>query len=270
MLGLVWGLLSPGLPAAQDLPWKALTEGVELSVWTPGSSCGNQVASLVVLKVDPERVRFSVYHYQDEGLSAPLTIQEWQGRTGASVLFNAGLFREDYSYLGLLLKNGRSLGSRQHPHWNGLFVAEPVVPGMRKARVMDLAAEAFSELEPAYREAAQSLMLLDRTGTPRVRRSHKRAHQTVLAESREGNAIFVLKTTEAVGLWELAACLREGFPLIHQAMAMDGGASSDLLVTADLLAGHRETEDAGGWSELIAGTGMPHIRLPSVIGLSPR
>lgn len=263
-------LAGPGLLEAQELPWRSFTVGLELAVWKPGPLCDNQVAPLVVLKVDPERFRFSVYHYQDEGLSAPLPIQEWRDRTGASVLFNAGLFREDYSYLGLLFKNGRSLGSKQHPHWNGLFVAEPVVPGLRKARVVDLAAEAFSDLKPVYREVAQSLMLLDHSGRPRVRQSNLRAHQTVVAESRTGDAMFVMKTSEAVGLWELAACLRKGFPLVHQAMAMDGGASSDLLVGADLLAGHRETEESSLWHSLVTGGGMPHIRLPSVIGVSPR
>lgn len=239
-------------------------------VWNPGPLCQNQVAPLVVLKVDPERFRFSVYHYQDEGLPTPVTIQEWQGRTGASVLFNAGLFKADYSYIGLLFKEGRSLGSKRHQVWNGLFVAEPRVPGVRKARVVDLAIEAFPDHDPVYREAAQSLMLLDRTGEPRVRQSNKRAHQTVVAESQEGNAVFVMKTTEAVGLWELAVCLKKGFPLIHRAMAMDGGASSDLLVRADLLAAHRGGEESHFWQDLVTGNRIPHIRLPAVIGILPR
>ncbi len=269
-LALLCCFTGPGLVEAEELSWKSLANGLEMAVWKPGPLCDYQVAPFVVLKVDPERFRFAVYHYQDEGLPAPLTIQDWQGQTGASVLFNAGLFREDYSYLGLLFKNGRSLGSKQHPHWKGLFVAEPVVPGMRKARVVDLAAESFSDQKPVYREVAQSLMLLDGTGRPRVRQSGQRAHQTVVAEGRSGDAIFVMKTTEAVGLWELADCLKKGFPLIHQAMAMDGGASSDLLVGAELVAAHRGSEEAFLWQGFVTGGGTPHIRLPSVIGILPR
>lgn len=74
------------------------------------------VPSLLMLHIDPERFRFSIYQYRDEGLRAPLSIHDWQQRTDAYVLFNAGLFREDYSYLGVLLKEGRSLGTKNITH----------------------------------------------------------------------------------------------------------------------------------------------------------
>jgi len=225
-LGLSGGLLiaTLGSASAQDVVWDHLTEGLAVTVWEPGPQCQDEVPLLYLVRVDPERYRFSAYHFRDEGLSAPLTIQEWQQRTGASVLFNAGLFQDDYSYLGLLFKGGRSLGTKRHPHWQGLFVAEPVAPGVRKARVLDLAVDAFAVDAPPYREAAQSLMLLDRHGKARVRLTGKRAHQTVVGEDREGR-ILLIKTADVVALWELALCLRKGFLGIHQAMAMDGGTS---------------------------------------------
>ncbi|MGH9895012.1 MAG: hypothetical protein ACREA0_24130, partial [bacterium] len=126
---------------AQDLIWDILAEGLEITLWEPGARCQNEVPPVVILKVNPEHYRFSVHYFKDEGLAEPLTIQEWQHRTGASVLFNAGLIGEDYTYLGLLFKDGRSLGTKRHPFWHGLFVAEPAVPGMRKARLIDLTYE---------------------------------------------------------------------------------------------------------------------------------
>ena len=257
---------------AQHIPWKQLADGLETRVWYPGSECGGEVPPLILVKIDPERFRFATYHYQDEKLPAPLTIKEWQRRTGAVVLLNAGLFRDDYSYMGLLLKDGRSVGTKRHPQWQGLFVAEPALTGLRKARVLDLAVDLFTEDHPAYREAAQSLMLLDRNGKPRVRQTGKRAHQTLVAEDRNGD-ILLIKTADAVALWELAECLRAGIPTIHQAMAMDGGASSDLLI-----AGHLPIREGTGGSDpnvqslqtLVDGSGMRHIPLPSVIGVLPR
>ncbi|TLY29433.1 MAG: phosphodiester glycosidase family protein [Nitrospirae bacterium] len=261
-------LLSHDSLAAQEVSWTTLVEGLAVTVWEPGTRC-KEASPLLLVKVDPERFRFSTYHFLDEGLSAPVTIQEWQLLTNASLLFNAGLFREDYSYLGLLFKEGRPLGTKRHPRWQGLFVAEPVNPGVRKAHVLDLAFERFREDQPPYREAAQSLMLLDRTGKPRVRQTGKRAHQTVVAEDEEGH-ILLIKTSDIVTLRGLADCLRVGFPSIRQAMAMDGGSSSDLLIGTELLKPLRNGPEPFQWYSLLDGSGTGHITLPAVIGIQPR
>ena len=276
-LKLLWGCLltlclssGPQADAAPPagVPWERLTTGMQVALWSPIESCP-QVPSLIMLHIDPERFRFSIYHYRDEGLRAPLSIHDWQQRTDAYVLFNAGLFREDYSYLGVLLKEGRSLGTKKHHSWQGLFAAEPTDGKLRKARVLDLAFDGFTENAPLYREAAQSLMLFDRTGKLRVRDSGKRAFQTVVAEDGDG-AILVIKTADVVSLHHLADCLHRQIPSIQQAMAMDGGASSDMIASPDLLHAAQETTSQATWRSLLAGNIGVHIPLPTVIGISPR
>ncbi len=262
--------LFPGISAASpEVPWDRITKGLAVTVWTPGPRCGGEVPGLLLVKVNPERFRFATYHFRDEGLQAPLTIQEWQRRTGASILFNAGQFSEDYSYLGLLFKKGRSLGSKVHPRWKGLFVAEPLRPGLRKARVVDLWKELFPIDPPPYQEAAQSLMLFDATGKPRVRQTGKRARQTVIGEDLAGN-ILVIKTVEPVALWELAVCLRDGLSELRHAMVLDGGSSSDLLFASGLSSQERGTGPPPLWQAFVDGSGTGHVPLPAVIGISPR
>jgi uncharacterized protein YigE (DUF2233 family) len=265
--GVIW--MARGATPTASVGWESLSPGLDVAVWEPGDSCGPDVPSAVVLRVDPERFRFAIYHYRQEGLSSPLTIQQWQERTRASVLFNAGLFREDYSYIGLLLKDGQSLGGKRHPQWHGLFAAEPVLPGLKKARIVDLMREEFPEENPIYREAAQSLMLLDRAGQPRVRRSGRRAHQMVVGEDGRGQ-ILLIKPADVVALWDLAACLRERLPELIHAMAMDGGSSSELLVSTGLLKQASNRRDVGPWASLVDGSGRAHIPLPSVIGVLSR
>ncbi|MDR4473321.1 MAG: hypothetical protein MRJ92_11995 [Nitrospira sp.] len=98
--------------AADAIPWERLTTGMHVALWNPRDTCP-QVPALLMLQIDPERFRFSVYQFRDEGLRAPISIHDCrQHRTDAYVMFNAGLFREDYSYLGVLLKEGRSLEAR--------------------------------------------------------------------------------------------------------------------------------------------------------------
>lgn len=269
ILSLCLGLLVTNDSFPHDLQWESFGDGLAVSVWQPQEHCPD-IDSFLVVDADPTHYRFSIHYYAQEGLAYPPTIEEWQKRTHHTVLFNAGLFRENFAYLGLLFKEGRSLGSRRHPTWQGLFVAEPTQPAAEpKARVLDLTADSFEAAAPAYHEAAQSLMLLDQTGTIRVRQTGKLAYQTLVAETRNGH-ILIFKSLGLVTLHGVGQCLRDLFPSIRVAMAMDGGSSSDLLVSGSIWTQGAPTPKRNSWKELFARTSTPHIPLPAVIGISPR
>jgi len=267
LMSLLLWTTTPAL--AQEPRWEPLTPGLTATIWQPDERCPDTDRFLVI-KINPAFYRFSVHYFSQESLLHPPTIDEWQKRTGHEILFNAGLFRENFSYLGLLFKNGTSLGSRRHSTWQGLFVAEPQ-PSLSapKAGVLDLASDVFHEETPAYLEAAQSLMLLDRKGAIRVRQTGKRAYQTVVAEDKDGH-ILILKSLGLVTLHGIGQCLRDTFPSIALAMAMDGGSSSDLFVSESLWK-HRNASDAqANWKDLFAGRSTAHIPLPAIIGISLR
>ncbi|WP_447600213.1 phosphodiester glycosidase family protein [Nitrospira sp. Nam80] len=255
---------------AADPLWDRVTSGIMATLWDPAAACPG-IPPLLMLQIDPERHQFSVQQFRDAGMAAPLTINEWQRHTGAYVLFNAGLFREDYSYLGLLLKDGRPLEGKRHHSWQGLFAAEPTEPSQRKARLFDLAFDLIPDgaRHFSYREAAQSLMLLDRTGKPRVRPTGKRANQTIVAEDGEGK-ILVMKSVGPAPLYGLAECLRDAQPNVRQAMAMDGGSSSDLIASPELLATVPDRGPQQKWRPLLDGYATHHIGLPAVIAVQPR
>jgi len=256
------------IATAQTLIGDQLGNGLSISVWGPHAQCPG-VAPLVVVEIDPDRYRFAVHYYQQDGFLEPLDIRQWQERTGHDLVFNAGLFRENYAYLGLLYGNGRSLGSKRHTTWQGLFAAEPAADRSRRARVLDLTFDTFDEQQVPYREVAQSLMLLDRTGKIRVRQTGKRAHQTLVAEQSDGH-LLVLKTTEVVSLHALGECLRDAFPSLRQVMAMDGGSSSDLAVSPSLQQAMSKAAGIHDWIPLLEDSIAAHIGLPAVIGISPR
>jgi uncharacterized protein YigE (DUF2233 family) len=269
LLGIIFVMFSgSSTTTAQTLTEDRLGDGLSISVWNPQEQCSD-IAPLIAVEIDPNRYRFTVHYYQQDGFSDPLDIRQWQERTGHDLVFNAGLFRENYAYLGLLYGNGRSLGSKRHAVWLGLFVAEPAEDRARRARVLDLTFDTFDERQPPYREVAQSLMLLDRTGKVRVRQTGKRAHQTLVAEQGDGH-LLVLKTTEEVSLHALGECLRDAFPSLRQVMAMDGGSSSDVAVSPSLRQATSEMAGLHTWIPLLEGSTTTHVGLPAVIGISPR
>lgn len=254
--------------AAEPLPWDLLKDGLRIALWIPPLTCPN-VPPLIAIEIDPDRYRFAVHYYRNDRFDEPPDIQEWQTRTGHDLVFNAGLFRENFAYLGLLYGEGRSLGGKQHATWLGLFAAEPTVSSTAPARIMDLAVESFDEQRPPYREAAQSLMLLDQTGKIRVRRTGKMAQQTIVAEQENGK-ILLFKTTQSAGLYEIGQCLHQSFPTVRRAMAMDGGSSSDFALAARLNQAASTSRTAPAWKPFLNETGSIHIGLPAIIGISPR
>ena len=269
LLGIIFVLFSgPSTTTAQTLTGDQLENGLSISVWDPHTQCPD-VAPLLVVEIDPDRYRFTVHYYRQDGLSYPLDIRQWQEQTGHDLVFNAGLFLENYAYLGLLYGNGRPLGNKRHATWMGLFVAEPAEDRSRRAGVLDLTFDTFDERKPPYREVAQSLMLLDRTGKVRVRQTGKSAHQTLVAEQDNGH-LLVLKTTEMVSLHALGECLRDAFPSLRQIMAMDGGSSSDIAVSPSLRQATSKMAGLHTWIPLLEGSTTTHIGLPAVIGISPR
>jgi uncharacterized protein YigE (DUF2233 family) len=259
------------IPAAafpQTLSWEQLTEGLAVAIWHPQGQCP-EVPSFLVIDIDPQRYRFAVHSYRSDGFSTPPDIHQWQERTGHELIFNAGLFREDYSYLGLLYAKGRSLSGKRHATWMGLFVAEPVDSASPPAQVLDLTVDPFDEQRPTYHEAAQSLMLFDRAGSMRVRQSGKRSQQTVVSEQSNGH-IWLLKSTDAVSLYAIGHCLQETFPEIRQAMAMDGGSSSDVALSARRRQAAGKSGGSHSWLSLLDDSSTVHIGLPAVIGISLR
>lgn len=267
--GIVLALLVPShVSMAESIQWERLANGLAVSVWSPGKSCP-AVPGLLAIDIDPDRTRFAVHHFAQEHLSQPPTIEEWHKRTAHAVLFNAGLFRENFAYLGLLYKDGQPLGSRRHATWQGLFVAEPSVAGLKNARILDLTVEGFDERRPPYREVAQALMLLDHRGNIRVRQTGKRAYQTIVAETNTGH-ILIFKSRDLMTLYDIGQCLRNTMPSVRQAMAMDGGSSSDVLVSESLWREEQHTEDHMSWKMLFGGGSTVHIPLPTVIGVSLR
>ena len=262
-------LVSLPYPAsAQSIEWDRPADGLAIGVWNPSSLCP-EVPALIVSDIDPLRYRISVHYFRNEPLQEPPDIHEWQRRTGHDLVFNAGLFRENFTYLGLLYAQGKPVGSKRHASWMGLFVAEPIETGSSRAAILDLSIDPFDEQRPGYGEAAQSLMLLDRTGKVRVKQSGKQSQQTIVGELQDGH-IVIMRTTEVASLYAIGRCLHEAYPQIRQAMAMDGGSSSDLSISPAIQKAVEKIEGAHPWMTLLNAGPTGHIGLPAVIGISPR
>ncbi len=228
--------------SARGPHWHSLASGIEFATIRGEPYCRSGSSTIAIVRFDPARIRLRVLHYSSLPGKTPAPIATWLDHTQALAVINAGQYYPDYSYMGLLVSDGRKVSSKMHPAFQALLVAEPDseksrtrglergVHRLAQAMVIDLDRDT---LDPhiRWREVAQSFMLFGRNGETRVRRSDQVANRTVVAEDREGRMVIV--TSEGgYTLRDLATVLREAPLGLTQAMAMDGGHEAQLCVRA--------------------------------------
>ena len=244
--------------------WRTLRPGVEFATLRGEPYCRYGSATIAALRLDPSHVRIRVRHFTHEPESRPLDILEWQRRSGALAVFNAGQYYGDYSYMGLLASGGKVISRRTHPTFKAALVAGHRA-GSRAIRVLDLSRERLDPDSLGWDEVAQSFMLFDRDGTVRVRHSDLVATRTAVAEDR-GGRIVVLTSEGGYTLWDFAQLLKT-LPLeLSQAMAMDGGLEAEMVVSA----AHFRYASFGQWEHGRAPRDAPPppVALPAVITVS--
>lgn len=243
--------------------WRTLAPGVEFATLRGEPFCQRGPAGIGVLRVDPARAKLRVRHYSLEREARPLGIVEWQARTGAIAVFNAGQYYPDLSYMGLLVAGGKPVSRRLHPGFKAALVAGPVSGG-HAAHVLDLEHEPLDPARLAWKEVAQSFMLFDARGTVRVRKSDRIANRTAVGEDASGR-VLVVTTEGAYTLRDFAGLLKRAPLRLTLAMSMDGGQEAEMCVKA----GGFRWASFGRWErredEDVPGATVP---LPAVIEVS--
>lgn len=237
--------------------------------------CRKGSPQIVIVRAEPVRWRLDLFHYSElpsenpDRAARPLDIEGWQEATRAPVIFNATQYYPDRAPMGLFVKDGRNLGTRQLKAWKGLLVAEPDDTDLEpRVGILDLDFEPFSLDANPYRRVAQSFMVLDRNAKKRVRRSDWHANRTIVATDLRGRLI-VLHTRGAYTLWELADWIAGSDLGVRHALSLDGGFEAQMCIrtggTSFTGYGMWNVDDRGDHS-------LPGVRkrLPATIALYPR
>ncbi len=244
--------------------WRTVRPGVEFATLSGGPICRHGSPEIALLRLDPARVRLRVLHYTRLLDRRPLNIVQWQVVSHALAVFNAGQFYSDYSYMGLLVSEGKVVSRKLHPKFRAALVASPV-DGDYGARVLDLDREPLDPDSLGWREVAQSFMLFDRSGVVRVRRSDQAANRTVIGQDRSGR-LLVITSEGGYTLRDFALLLRSLPLALTHAMSMDGGYEAELCVNA----GRFRYASFGHWDGRRQNADAPgaQVPLPAVVAVS--
>jgi hypothetical protein len=276
MFGLIC-LLAPVLGAGSSPPpqveepslappaWVEVAPGIEFARVEALRFTRDGRTGVAVVRLDPARCRLEPWHETEFPGENPATIEVWRKRLDAPIVFNAGLYDENRRHLGTIQRDGTDLPSSPHQAWKGVLVwgGEGTTP---PARLLDLEEPEDRDQVSTYPTLVQSMMLFDRSGRLRVRRSAREAARTVVAEDGSGNLLVVV-TEGRFTLWETAVLLQDSGLDLVQAMALDGGRESNLVVEAENV---RYTSSAGNGpssaDQILRATAV----LPAVVAVRPR
>jgi phenylalanyl-tRNA synthetase alpha subunit len=207
-----------------------------------------------------DATHYPIFH-QFEGLAVDrgLTLADLKG-TLLHVM--RALYGPDRRHLGLLRRQGQDLGGNRHGSWMGVLVFDPREPNLPPATLLDLSRPEDQLLEPRYETAVQSMMLFDRAGEIRVRKTDRIARRSAVALDETGR-VLLLVTEGSYTLWETGSLLQESGWGLVQALALDGGNEATLIVNANRV--HYRTFENDAESTYPA-----LVTLPSILAVEPR
>ena len=172
--------------------------------------------------------------------------------------------------MGIFSKDGVDYGVGVHPTYKALLLSggQSGIQGRPPTLIVDLEHQNLESEIPLYRFAVQSFMLLDRNGKPRVRYTDRLASRTVVGQDSH-QRILVIVIPGACTLYELALLLKDSDLGIVQAMSLDGGFETQLLIKA-------EPEDIVEYGTWVVNERRQYhnpllkVGLPAVLAVTPR
>jgi uncharacterized protein YigE (DUF2233 family) len=222
------------------------------------------VADLAVVKIDPASNAFRVFHGKVQAITV------WQQDLKAPIVFNASYYKQDGMPCGLVIADGKPIGSAHNRQMRGMFVAEPkgMSPDLPRATILDLLTTPVDPKKLPWTQGVQSFpLLLDYKGQIRIKDSEKTAHRTVIATDRNGNILVFNTSNKFFTLHQLAMFLKGSRFNIDSALNLDGGTEAQLLIkTKDF-----EYFSPPSWENSLGNLlDEQKFWLPTVVGVFPR
>ena len=261
--------------STEDSKWISVSPGIDFRK-TKVYRKSELVDIVVTAKINPEKNRLKVFNNYTPYSCPLLTIEEWQERTGASLMFNSAMYEVDEKYFGapraLVISGGKPKFPVTAHYVSGMVVAEPTDPSLPKIDLLDLRYDSFDLETTLYTEGVQHWMiLLDRKGKIPIKESDWQANRTVVAKDKNKN--FLVMTTEGgfFTLYNFGKFLKDKKDLnIEVAMNMDGGYEAQMYINAPefryLTYGQFETYGPNQNVSVL----NARCQIPAAIGIFPR
>lgn len=225
-----------------DTGWELLRSGLERRSIRVLNENGRQTEQLFLLRIDPALFDFGIGYSPGQ----PRPLATWQEGTGALIVVNGGFFTEEYIATGLIVVDGQASGS-SYVGFGGMVTIDE-----GEVDVRSLAERPYSPDE-TFDAALQAFPMLVLNGEPAYQTpDFDAARRTIIGVDENGRVLLILAAWGGFTLAELSSYLAGAdFGLVN-ALNLDGGTSTGLILTEPL-----ESIPA-------------FVAVPSVITISPK
>ena len=200
--------------------WQTLADGM---AWRTLIPQGDELAQIVVIRVDPQRFRFRAIYREGE----PQSLADWRTlENDASLIINANFFDKHHRVLGAVVSDGTRYGAAYSDR-GGSFIVRGEAPTVAGPQ---------TQIDSAVQQAIQGFPLLVRDGRQAYFSSTEgeRNRRTLIAEDERGNILILVSPFLGLSLHDLSAYLPTTGLDIVTAVNLDGGGSTMLaLPSAD-------------------------------------
>jgi len=205
----------PTATSAPESSWQRIAAGLEWRMLLPN---GDELAQLVVVRIDPSRYRFRALYRPGQ----PASLAAWRALApAASVLINANFFDSRYEALGLVLSDGLAYGDA-YQNRGGTFFIRNGAPAVRANHP-----EIASSIEGAEQAVQGFPLLVDHGKQAYFARSRgERTRRTLIGIDKRGDILILVSPFLGLSLADLSAYLPETDLDIETAFNLDGGGST--------------------------------------------
>lgn len=206
---------SPAPATAPQNNWQQVDEGLQ---WRRLLPDGDELAQLVVVRVDPSRYRFRAIY----NVGKPETLSGWRRlEPEASVIINANFFDERHRALGLVVSDGEASGIAYGDR-GGTFLIRNGAASIVASRSQQL-----PNID-AIEQAAQGFPLLVENGRQAyfADGGGERTRRTAIGIDRRGAVLLMIAPFLGLSLADLSAYLPTTDLEIETAFNLDGGGST--------------------------------------------
>ena len=208
-------------PFRGDGAWAEIGAGLELRVESVQPRPESATVRLITLRVDPGHNIIDVAYRPEQ----PLSLDTWQARTNAPIIFNGGYFTEEYVATGLVVAGGQPHGT-SYGGFAGMLAVTSVGPEVRWLR-----SRPYDPSEP-LRAALQSFPMLVLPGGLRGfdEPDGQAARRTAIAQDTTGRFLVVVAPDGGFTLSQFSATLVDSDLDLDIAVNLDGGASTGFII----------------------------------------
>jgi uncharacterized protein YigE (DUF2233 family) len=203
-----------------DTSWITGDAGLSLRRINVYRVAGQKATPLVVVRVDPAKVRLRVAYTPDR----PRGLGRWFAEEQPLAAINGGFFTSEYRTTALIISDGIAKGSSYEGFGGMLAVARD-----GSIWLQPLHDQPYDASKPIVQAMQSFPMLVFPGGAPTSFDDNgQRARRTAVAIDRAGRLLLIVSPTSDLTLHELADWLRQSDLEIERALNLDGGPSTGL------------------------------------------